>query len=978
MHTHPQDWCMHTPKPDAAKRSSDVLNGRAGPGRRGGRAGAMDPGGRGGRAGAMDPGRRGGRAGAMDPGGRGGRAGAMDPGRRGGRAGAMDPGGWGGRAGADWCHGSKRRGEKAGADWRAMDPEHTGFDGCKGHVCAAPPPHSPHMLPHTLSATYSHTLAHRLCPRRATPLRTCWRWASSLRPSHTLGKIHTIHTLHTVQAVSEAGYPVADALALGGVAAHGWGMVAPDSAQRVRTAGHRANQLLGGVLLHQTRHDISREVVTPASAAQRCGGSNDHLINGCVSPRESRYNFADGGSFGTDPAFYNRSDLFVAGLLAGQYYNTTACADSDDAATCLEVDRYGAPYGFEPLTFRGMPDGYPLVLDSHLPRDRLLDLLTYLADGMFLDRGLSKTLTVRFATFNADARAFGFGQASFVWERVGVHMYSEVRSVPAVDYSGYIAAGNYGAFVADWIVIGLVVFYAILTTVNVLKSFRAQGLIPEDHAPTGVQMTPDEVYRRKLHAKVRVQARMNAFWVAYEYTMCVLMVIAVGLQFYYIFGLSPNVPAELRYDVYDADIKAPARPFLLKRDDAGFSASQYAEQLGMGLGDAFGSSTAAAQPNGMPSPGDPYRWALPADASGLQGLADLYTSITKMFDVYTGYSFLQGIVLVMLMLRLIVHMSFQPKLGLLSRVLMRTAPDVAHFALLLVVCAAMFAMLITTVYGYRVESVSTYGAALTAVLEYVVVKSGKTAADSFGVDALMPENYDLRPIERVMAYVVFLFAPFYCVWILLNFFVAMIIYPYVWIKHHTPNDEPTLWHDLRQMAAWTRQEALSGAPTNKRTEDIVGWLLMPRIGNNWWYNTIYRAVVANQTKKAAGRKLAGNRLRTGAGTEKMLELGAADAHHRYDFAHLLAEFDAFFERDPAAETQAAHLLSDPRVREGRLYRLVKMLRRRAADVPMAGGATHMLRVLRLRRDDGNSGRGAAGDEQGPVDKPAPTPAGGLP
>ncbi|KAG1680608.1 hypothetical protein FOA52_015057 [Chlamydomonas sp. UWO 241] len=729
------------------------------------------------------------------------------------------------------------------------------------------------------------------------------------------------------------GYPIAEAYATGSPAAWGWGEGVPEGSQRSRIVGNKGNAVLGGLLLHQTRRDISKVIVTPNNRDTLCVSANEHLVNGCLSPESRVYNFQDDGWFGLDPAFYNRSSLFKQDIMTRQYYNTTVCLNAASQA-CGEVDRHEMPLGFEPVAMAGLPDGYPLLFDNHVPLDRARELLTYMSDGAFLDPKLSKELTVRLATYNADARAFGFGKATFRWGRVGVSMSAEIQSVPAVDYSRYIEAGDYSAFIPDWVILGLCIFYLIYTTVNVLKSYRAQGQI-QDESPnaSGLQMTPEEVFQRKVHAKTRVQARMSWVWVVYEYTICTLMVAAIGLQFYYIFDLSPNAPTSLRYDVYDADIFSPAHYFMLKRNDTAFSASEYASHLGMGLGQSFGSATSAAQPNGMPSPGDPFRWALPVDTTGLDGLATMYAAVQKMVDVYAGYAFCQGVVLTMLMLRLIVHLSFQPKLGMLSRVLMRTAPDVAHFALLLVVIASMFAMVVTLIYGYRVESVSSFGLALQAVLEYIVVKSGKTATESFGVGALMPSFYNLRTPERLLAYLVFFLAPFYCIYVMLNFFVAMILYPYVWIKH---NDDRAgswtgVWTDLSFMFKCTKQEGLDGAPTNKRLEETVSWLLMPKIGNNWWYNTIFKAVVSNTTSRYAGPKMAANRLSAGKEKEKMIELGEQALHARYNFPRLLRQMDAFFSRDPTAEAQAVHLLSDPRVRQGKLYRLVQHLRKRASS-----------------------------------------------
>ena len=67
--------------------------------------------------------------------------------------------------------------------------------------------------------------------------------------------------------------------------------------------------------------------------------------------------------------------------------------------------------------------------------------------------------------------------------------------------------------------------------------------------------------------------------------------------------------------------------------------------------------------------------------------------------------------------------------------------------------------------------------------------------------------------------------------------------------------------------ALTRQ-----APSNGSMDRLVDWLLMPKIGNNWWYNTIYRAVIQSTARRSAGRvgskiSRGTEKVRTGLGCE---------------------------------------------------------------------------------------------------------------
>ena len=87
------------------------------------------------------------------------------------------------------------------------------------------------------------------------------------------------------------------------------------------------------------------------------------------------------------------------------------------------------------------------------------------------------------------------------------------------------------------------------------------------------------------------------------------------------------------------------------------------------------------------------------------------TASPSSLQVYTGYAFLQGLVLFLLMLRLINYVSFQPRLSIISGTMARMLPDMAHFAVIFAVVAAMFAMMVTLVFGYRC-ALRTYSRAL--------------------------------------------------------------------------------------------------------------------------------------------------------------------------------------------------------------------------------------------------------------------------
>ena len=121
--------------------------------------------------------------------------------------------------------------------------------------------------------------------------------------------------------------------------------------------------------------------------------------------------------------------------------------------------------------------------------------------------------------------------------------------------------------------------------------------------------------------------------------------------------------------MYDAVATAPANYFLLKRsitvnDTTVTTTTNDTSTTPTTFSAANDTTTAAAlaaAAAGRLLPGDAGRWALPADVSGLQQLSYMYEQMDVMYDTWVLYGVLQGVVLVLLLLRLVHHLSFQPR-----------------------------------------------------------------------------------------------------------------------------------------------------------------------------------------------------------------------------------------------------------------------------------------------------------------------------
>ena len=90
------------------------------------------------------------------------------------------------------------------------------------------------------------------------------------------------------------------------------------------------------------------------------------------------------------------TDIFASRVSA--LYNTNAKASDyyDISINSTEISQLtGLPFGFFPYPLDGYKDGYPVLFDSHINRERALQLLTYLNDGDYLDPKLTQSMSMQ-------------------------------------------------------------------------------------------------------------------------------------------------------------------------------------------------------------------------------------------------------------------------------------------------------------------------------------------------------------------------------------------------------------------------------------------------------------------------------------------------------------------------------------------------------------------------------------------------------
>ncbi|GIM14788.1 hypothetical protein Vretimale_17596, partial [Volvox reticuliferus] len=293
--------------------------------------------------------------------------------------------------------------------------------------------------------------------------------------------------------------------------------------------------------------------------------------------------------------------------------------------------------------------------------------------------------------------------------------------------------------------------------------------------------------KKGIKAVRKYRARMTLFWGVYETLVCGLMAGALAVLFMY--SISQEAPSQRRYDVYDSISAAPARFFMLRRSTTGLNATA------------------------IPKPGDPLRWKLPEDTSGLEGVASVYDKVQKMRNTWMLYNLLQGLVLMLLIMRLVHRLSFQPRLSIISGTLARMIPDLAGFVLVLVTILLMFAFMLVTLWGDVVKQLSTAADGVVWAFTYFITALDSSVALDV-VHAIHDPNNNANGAYVFMSWVVTLCGPLFFIFTLQRFVMALLAWPFSELKLAN-RDEPLASKEVAQLTWWLWQRIVQQAPGNK-------------------------------------------------------------------------------------------------------------------------------------------------------------------
>ncbi|CAL6337439.1 unnamed protein product [Bathycoccus prasinos] len=466
------------------------------------------------------------------------------------------------------------------------------------------------------------------------------------------------------------------------------------------------NTLIGGVLITQHR--------TKLMYGSQCSNRFPTLTATCRD-----FNQPSVDPFGVDPVFSRSSSLFGGVDLEnniGKYYNIS------------ELPVSGVPNGFSVRSsdLEQGRNGFSVFIDIMSSNKQANRIVSYMREGNFIDTS-TKSIVVKFATFNPLLVRFTNTEVQFE--------YSKGGSVEVKPKSRVLIMGAYEGIAGSLLLaVEIVVLCWIIYTA---RAALADSLI--------LRRSEDVAVMRTMQPKKVVSTTSIIIEVIILLLQLSAFVVWWIHQGVYAYRFSPS----LRYDVYNS-VGEPNSNFLLPFKD------QTGNEISNG-GVVNGTYRVPETPR--------YGWELPEDDSGYVSLLEMYQDLDIMTTLSVTYNTITGIVLILLFIRFLLLLKFQPRLAIITKVLERASVDVAHFLMIYFVLLAMAATLGNAMFGASIECVSSVPRAFELLFLLLI---GATSFTEFD-----PEGQAGNAMDTF-------FLVFYCglipiifQWILFEFFLAI-------------------------------------------------------------------------------------------------------------------------------------------------------------------------------------------------------------
>ena len=498
------------------------------------------------------------------------------------------------------------------------------------------------------------------------------------------------------------------------------------------------NTLIGGVLIMQFRSERSKGF--------DCSKRFPTLVASCRNFKKQSVQ-----PFGVDPTFSRSSSLFGGVELEkniGKYYNIS------------ELPASGVPNGFRVRSsdLNKGKSGFAVYLDIMMSKRQASRMISYMREGNYIDSS-TESIVVNIAAYNPVTVRFTNTRVTFE--------YSKGGSVEIKSNTQALAVGIYDNFTGS-----LLLAMEVIVLCWVIYSTYA--LIADSVVAS---RSSDFEVLKKLEKSV-VKIHSDVLEIVNLCCQLAAFIIWWIFQALYAYRFSPSK----RYDVYQS-VTEPAAHFMMP----------FKNQTGNDIqGGVYINGTKYTMPSRAK-----YNWELSEDTRGYENLTDMYDEINVMSNLQITYNLITGVNLLLLFVRFLLLLKFQPRLAIITKTFERSSVDIAHFLVVYLIFMVIAAVLGNTMFGHSIECVSSIESAFELLFLLLI---GATSFTEFVPEGLTGNEFDL------------FFRIFYCglipiifQWILFEFFVGILGDAFgdeKDILHDIEKTGDTLPNDLRKLAEY--------------------------------------------------------------------------------------------------------------------------------------------------------------------------------
>jgi len=517
------------------------------------------------------------------------------------------------------------------------------------------------------------------------------------------------------------------------------------------------NTLIGGVLITQYRNE--------RVSGFQCSKRFPTLAASCRD-----FNRPSVEPFGVDPIFSRSSSLFGGVDLEnniGKYYNVS------------ELPVSGVPNGFRVRSsdLKKGKNGFAVYIDIMMSKKQANRMISYMREGNFID-SLTKSIIVNIAAYNPVTLRFTNTRVHFE--------YSKGGSVEITSDTQALAVGIYDEFSGS-------ILLAMEVIVLCCVIYSTYALI----ADSVIASRSSDFKVLKTLEKNVVKIHSNMLEVINLCCQLAAFIIWWVFQALYAYRFSPSK----RYDVYQS-VTEPKAHFMMP----------FKNQTGNDIeGGVFIDGTNYKLPL-RPK----YNWELVEDTRGYEDLSLMYDNINMMSNLQIIYNLITGVNLLMLFVRFLLLLKFQPRLAIITKTFERSTVDIFHFLVVYMIFMAIAAVLGNTMFGHSIECVSSIPRAFELLFLLLI---GATSFTEFVPEGLLGNEFDL------------FFRIFYCglipvmfQWILFEFFVAILGDAFgeeKEILHDIEASGDTLPNDLRKLAEYKMATVRKEWPRFEEVHDLL-------------------------------------------------------------------------------------------------------------------------------------------------------------